>query len=265
MTLAYCVHAPTPYSHRSAGYRALYKLAHDLNELGEETAIYGFEHPYLANLSSQCPFELADAADYTHGEVVGAVHLYPEIIAGNPGGSERVVRWLLNRPIYEPARGDLVVAWDQNLVTVKFPRLVVDVIEPELFWPNTEPRSGYLYYGGKGAHVAAVPLPHKVISPIWPETRAELADELRSAELLVSFDECTMLNVEALICGCPVFLAKGSVSPSIFPTMGLATKEDEIDAARSVVGEAAWAYQAMRDEIADDVANLVRLCKEWWR
>jgi hypothetical protein len=119
----FLVWAP-PYTHRSSGVRALYRLCHHLNSRGHSCAMLvrpAVEKPAGLALSVVRAFEwrwrrlrqaMAPGAAPTeraeipahwrtaihHGPVGDSIVIYPEVVSGNPFQASKVVRWALNNP-----------------------------------------------------------------------------------------------------------------------------------------------------------------------
>ena len=229
----YVIWAPD-YRNVSGGIRVLYLLGHLLRERGYQAEMMMTHGPFVGNPWG-VPECVAVPAD--------AIHVYPEIVQGNPSGSSRVVWWLLNHA----EKDGLKFVWHPAIGSL--PVLNVPYLEADLFRPNDGPRSGVLVWQGKGRH-CFVPEGAKLITHRWPATRAELAEELRSAEYLISFDAYTAMVHEATLCGCPVVikddgnwnLAKAMSGP--MRIFGAVDDESKLDAARADVG---LAYQAYLD------------------
>jgi O-antigen biosynthesis protein len=227
----------------SAGVRALYKLVDELVARGVQ----------------------AEAGPVGMGPR-DWINVYPEIVAGNPSGAQMVVRWVLAPPRgpVEWGPDDLVMRW----VGPTWPdgdRLLVDLIEPGLFYPKATPGVGTLVWVGKG-NSGGTEWTGGVITLDHPADRLQLADWLRAADLVYSYDGFSMLNVEAAICGTPV-LFDPSVTrygETIFGELGWAYSPEELPEARREVRWAADHYQSVRETIAGDVDHLLELCGERW-
>lgn len=246
----YVIWAPS-FLHNSAGIRALYKLGDVLNAKGYETKV--------------CPPKDAAMSD--------AIHIFPESINGRPRVSARgVVRWLLNKQMYPIDPADQVFVWTKGLDESK-PRLALDMIEPEYFYPDEGKRSGTLIYTGKG-NVRDNQVDGTFLTRYWPGTREELGEVLRGAELVVSYDPFSMLNVEATLCGTPVVILQSQVAFGVenwsradqeatdFGAYGLAYGWDELDRAKEELPLAQDAYANYRDKIFYDVDNFIEATQE---
>lgn len=114
MRHSYIIYSPL-YTDTSGGILVLHRLASLLRDAGETVRLWPFDLPapdnhsmhswvhwyrkrlkrFLRGRSVKSPLHipLAKATDVSQSIVV-----YPEIVSGNPLGSKRVVRWLLNKP-----------------------------------------------------------------------------------------------------------------------------------------------------------------------
>ena len=224
----FVIHAPWPYSARSAGQRALYVLAGKLQERGEDVAIWPLPQCYPED---PCPVDVPLISSV----LPDAIHVVPDICAPDLTAFARTVRWLLGPRRYAPNPGDLEVAWS----TPGVPRLMVDVIEPEYFYPKTELGEGIVWWRGKGLGSM---VSGREITYDWPTSRKELGEVLRAAELFVSFDPMTALTLEAQICGTRVSTPNGQVHDPLFDLP----------------------YEQVRKEIAGDVDDLIEKCEAHW-
>jgi hypothetical protein len=238
----YVIWAPD-YRNVSGGIRVLYLLGHLLRERGYQAEMMMTHGPFVGN-----PWGVPECVSVS----ADAIHVYPEIVQGNPSGSNRVVWWLLNHA----DRDGLKFVWHPAIGSL--PVLNVPYLEADLFRPSDGHRSGVLVWQGKGRH-CFVPEGAKLITHRWPATRAELAEELRSAEYLISFDAYTALIHEATMCGCPVVvkddgnwnLAKTADGP--MRIFGAVDDESKLDEARAEVG---LAYQSYLDYMPEMASQL---------
>lgn len=250
--MSFIVHAPYPYCHRSGGIRALYKLADELGSRGQRVSIASLGPAVWGE--DESPYSLDVATAWSDEERAEAIHVVPEIVSGLLPGIGRVVRWLLGPRRYQPGRGDLEVTWlverDPDIG-----RLIVDLIEPDLFYPKTEPGEGVLCWEGKG-HLTQ--RHGREITHASPASRAELGDLLRSAELLISADGNSSLNLEATICGTPVLLQDTEDTPTLlFGSSGLARDRSELDDAYRTVSEADEWYAGARLTMALSIDRFI--------
>ena len=131
------------------------------------------------------------------------IGVYPEIIPNNPQQYSRVVRWKLNTADL-PKEGP-IFAWESGMG--EHPLLTVNLLEPDLWTPNTGHRSGVAYWVGKGVKDERF-IPDRAIEITRKNytTRRELSDLIRGLDYLISFDPFTAVNLEAVVAGTPVLI-----------------------------------------------------------
>jgi O-antigen biosynthesis protein len=198
------------YSHATGGVKVLHRLCHELNEAGQEAYVSGSPNPEW-NTPQSDPFPTTDEA---HHWVAGDwIAIYPEVVSGNPWNAPRVVRYVLNHPgklggdktydpseivyVYHPIFDDVGAGPDRILT--------LPTVELEIYQNRHLPRSGALYYVGKGRRTRDLP----GAVEITPELRADreaLAAALNQADVLYTFDGMTGMSDIARLCGCPVIL-----------------------------------------------------------
>ena len=222
----YCLHIGG-YYHMSGGIRALHVLRDELEARGSRAVMSYRERP-------------ADA-----------IAIYPEVTPDNPLGSERIVRWLLNRADL-PNDGP-TYAWETGMGD--WPLLTVDIIERELWVPNTGPRTGGVgYWIGKGhADPAVLPDGAEHIGRHNYPTRPQLAARLASLDHLISFDPFTAVNLEAVLVGTPVQIpaemnnwSRDQIEAHGWTPYGIAWTPDELEHARETVHLAYPHYETLR-------------------
>ena len=183
------------------------------------------------------PFDVPEC----HQIPENAIHVYPEIVTGNPSGSSRVVWWLLNHA----EREGLKFVWNPSIGP--WPVLAVPHIESDIFYPGDGPRSGVVVWGGKNG-VQYEPEGARRITYDWPSSRTELADLLRGSEYLLSFDTYSAVVHEATLCGCPVVVVDDgrwgleTANAGFVNLFGVVDHESKLDAARAEVGLAFQHY-----------------------
>lgn len=184
------------YSHASAGPKVLHRLCHELNLAGQEAYI----GPWATNPEWDTPTAGAPlTGDWTA--------IYPEIVHGNPWNAPHVVRWVLNVPgklggdrEYDPS--EVVFSWDRRFLDA--PLLQIPAIETDIYTDRHEPRSGELFYVGKG--LAGDTAGASAITYEMRVDRHALADALNHATLVRCFDDTSGMVQIALLCGCPVWV-----------------------------------------------------------
>lgn len=240
----YVIWSP-PWDHKVGGIRALYALRDELQTRG--------------------------CVAHMHDEVVfdpGAIVVYPEIVQDNPLGAERIVRWRLS-PADVPDDG-MVVDWIDYGAGNRV--MAVDLIDdPALFARRSGPRSGVAVWIHKGrADLDAIPSGAVQMTSNTPETREGVADLLGRVEYLVSFDEFSAVNVEAILLGTPVLLyptvrfTREELMAQRWPKHGVAWRPEEIEQARYRTASA-WAWYATEQRrMAASVSEFVHGTQARW-
>lgn len=241
MLRPYAIWSP-PWDHKVGGIRALYALRDELRARGCKAWMHDDHQP------------------------AGAIVVYPEIVRDNPLNAERIVRWRL-APAEVPDDG-LTVDWiDYGWGN---PTMAVDLIDHEMFARREGPRNGIVGWVHKGRMVGDFPGGTAVITPEWPATREELADLLAHAAFLISFDEFSLVNLEALLLGTPVLLHpsgrfdRRALEAQGWPRCGVAWSPDELDAARDAT-KGAWPwYLGECERMAAEIDRFIELTQARW-
>lgn len=196
----YVIYAPTLTS--SAGIRALYRLSEELEKRG-------FSAPVLC-LESSPGYHCINT--FTKEMQENDIIIYPEIISGNPFGFHRVVRYVL----YFPGKlgGDAsfdeheyVISWSHEYYK-DVPVLRIPLIDRQLFYDAGLPKTHDCAFHHKdyGVHRQIESKNLVEITMNYPKNRSDLAKLLQTTETLYSFDQHSMLNDEAVLCGAKVLL-----------------------------------------------------------
>lgn len=255
---AFVIHAPWPYSNRAASVRALYVLGDSLRERGARVAVAPLPCEPVADPD---PHGLPLASTWREEERSEAVHVYPEIVPGNPAGARKVIRWYLGPPRFPGCGSELEFAWSPHLKP-DAERLLVNVIELDVFVPQRTTKAGVLVWFGKsGGERVELPSGFRAVREEWLRDRAVLAGELRRAELLVSYDAFASIVLEATLCGTPVLLGGDSGrtlgAGTVFGTLGVARNSSELSRALSELPEARAQYLQLCEAMAGDVDRLL--------
>jgi hypothetical protein len=212
-----------PYRSSSAGIRVMHRLCHLLNVIGQQATV---------TTDVVNPLWNTPAATGISDE---SILIYPESLSGNPCGAKRIIRYVLNKPgllggtshyddeemvfyYQERFREAAQAATRESLDSRR--ELPISIIEPDLFYHDRSlPRLYDCLYIGKGAHLREkFRLQHEdkvvTISSTYPTTRALTAKLLQGCRILYTYDDCTALTREAIICGARVQLisADGTLS-----------------------------------------------------
>jgi hypothetical protein len=210
-----------PYRQDSGGVRAMHLLCHALNLLGEEAYVTTTEvHPALRTpMVSQ---------EILTSHVQGGrqpIVVYPEVVHDNPLGAVNVVRYLLAEPALHT--GVPIVLQERDLVYTFGPTLVPEgwhadplrmpLVDTQIFHddgvvPGSRVGSAVFIsrYLQKGGELSPVTSESIEISARYPRGAAELAEVLRSVEVLYMYEYST-ITFEALMCGCPVVFLPNAV------------------------------------------------------
>jgi len=215
----YVIWSP-PWDHKVGGIRALYLLRDELRARGADAWLHS-EH--------------ADP---------DAITVYPEIVQDNPLRATRIVRWLLNRARV-PDDG---FTYDWQPCGGGNPLLTVDLIDRDTITAFDVPRGLVTYVVRKGVlDPSRIPDGAVEITRTWPATHAETLRLLAASRYLISFDEFTLINLEALLLGTPVLLypsgrwSRAEVEAQGWTQHGVAWSPDGLDAARKATA-GAWPW-----------------------
>jgi len=199
------------YLHASAGVRACHRLVHELNQHGLMACSLGCVNPEWDER------RVTRVGYWMMRALSDPIVIYPEVVTGNPLKAGHVVRWILNTPGHLGGDtvhpdSELIFAWSKRYIDTDR-ILTVDVMERDLFnSDDLPPKTLDCFYMGKAGFrgVEKIALTDGMTEitrePNYPATRAELADLLRRTRILYTYDDCTALGWEALLCGCRVVL-----------------------------------------------------------
>lgn len=239
----YVVWSP-PWDHKIGGIRALYKLADELADRGHTVTI-------------------------SHGQDIDpeAITVYPEIIQGNPLRATHIVRWLLNKA-QVPDDG---LAYDWQPCGGSNPLLTVDILDHDRLARRDGPRSGVVFVERKGTRdPRLIPAGAVEITRTWPAAHADTLDLIARSEYLLTFDEFTLLGLEAILLGTPVLMyptgrwTRAEVEAQGWTAHGVAWHPDELDAAREATAGAWDWYRAEAATYARRVDEFVEETQARW-
>lgn len=200
MTAPYIIWVP-PFS-KSAGVRALYKLADELIKLNFTVFLF-CKSPNKLNYSYITKKEIKSLRKM-------AIVIYPEIVKGNPLKIEKVVRWILYFPgklggNKNYSRKEKIFTWDPLYYSA--PVLNVSLIDHFLFYNDESILKTETVCFSHKNKLNSCPAFLKnciQINMTYPTTREKLAELLRRTQILYSFDTNSLLLDEASICGANV-------------------------------------------------------------
>jgi len=189
--MRFVVTAP-PYSDKSAGIVMLYLLRDELKGLGYDAEIMPFDKPITI-------------PDDT-------IVIYPEVVDGNPLKAKNVVRYYLNREgmasgnKVNASPNDFILAF--NKLYHDNPQAIIrkENLNPHCYFGNklTLNRKLDCTYIGKGSMYSdqcRVIDGTIEITRTAPADKEGLADLLRQTRFFFTYDICTALTSEAIICG----------------------------------------------------------------
>ena len=235
----YYIVAP-PYTRTSAGVRVLYKLCDMINKKGYSA--YIFQLPYLSYDISSSPCYVAPLLnkkiiDYHFNNKMTPIIIYPETIQIDKLSSPYSVQYFLNytNNLDKNLFGydDYLLAYSSNILKkIKklnlSSKLNIIVSDPDFYcYPSSRTvRSGSVFYAGKykynyGGKLSAVTDGMIEITKDKKDSQSpeEIRDLFQKSELFYSYEDSS-LNLEAMLCGCPVVLI-----PNEFYKETLAKKE----------------------------------------
>jgi len=206
MSRPYLIVAPG-FAHQSGGIKVLHRLCHLLNQRGFTAYITGAKAPlhYEGYCNTRSINELSkEELSYLQNR---GIVVYPDIIPGNPLCFTTVVRWFVGLTCKAPPF-EMVFSYSEHLRVHGSAEnnLMIWHIEDFFQEPATENRTIKCFRVGKGTSIPKVPETEDAIeiTNFYPPRREELARLFQCSEVFYSYDECTILNSEARLCGCPV-------------------------------------------------------------
>ena len=193
--------AAPPYQHNSAGIRVLYNLQRWLVCAGVDAMV--------------CTWFQGYPVEQFRNDIV----IYPEVAPGNLLRAKRVVRYILNTPgklghgesSYAPE--EVLVAYNRQLAPyADGVVLQVPVVEEYFNAQGDSQRTNDAFYVGKGKNLCVHPDHCVEITKTYPETRLAMAAFLKTVDTLYTYDDFTMLAIEAQLCGCKIQVIKPDAS-----------------------------------------------------
>lgn len=272
--MKYIVYAPS-FIEASAGIRALYLLADQLNKRGHKTYITG-SHKEAPHLDAPLiPMFLAQV----YAKIFGFTAVYPETVTGNPIGARRVARWVLNKPgliggerVYDPK--ELVFSYSavyspyiENpiLGTLYLPTIRKETFNSDGVDPKT-PRTLECFYVGKSTYKEGYFDRENTveITKTSPSSK-DLGNLFRASKVLYCFDNSSIIPFEAGLCGCPtVLIPDGTHTRADFETLelgmsGIAWGIEELPRAQSTVHLVGEAYRKAEIDFDRQLDQFIRI------
>lgn len=264
------IYAP-PYDDTSGGCVALYRLATLLRERGIDASIWKWTriHPNesrflngktsttfnlssfdLENAKKPLPFGLREA---NIDEIQESIVIYPEIIEGNPLGSTKIVRWLLNSPgeitkNISYGINDFFIYWAEDYLNVNnnlnyLCKVKLPLINSFYYTNRNNPeRKGNCVLIRKGHDRILNQHPTNSIC-IDGKSHLEISGIFNECEYLYTYDNNTAYIHFAILCGC---------IPIIIPSPGITFNEIKT----SEIGKYGIAYGIENIEFAKETAHL---------
>lgn len=218
------------YDEKVGGAIALYKLGQVLRKKGFDVHIWPSATPHVSEFCTtiffkklynrlkifllrlgnyRSPYNL-DRASYF--DLKDAIVVYPEIIAGNPLNSRKVVRWFLHKPGYHTdeinyGSNELYFYYDKQFDDPTINphpdnRLnVVELMSGVYRRKNFGTRAGVCYMIRKGKDRDLTYHPKNAVL-VDALSHKEMAEAFNEYEYFISYDMYTMYSRYAAMCGC---------------------------------------------------------------
>lgn len=189
------------YTETSNGVKVLHLLSKELKKRGYNVYLYS-EEPYSKGY---------DYIDKITDEMrKSAVVIYPEVVVGNPLRFQNVARLIL----YYPGLNGGMKQYHESEVLFthspmfypEIPVLTVPWLDTTIFYDDKSPKTQDCCFVHKGGRFREISETDGLleINMDYPKTRNELADLLRTTKTLYSYDNCSALLEEAVLCGAEV-------------------------------------------------------------
>jgi hypothetical protein len=202
------------YRRTSAGIRALHKLCHLINTLGDGVAYVLAD---VVNEEWNTPQADAEVIEWIADE---GIVVYPEVEDGNPLEAKRIVRYFLNRPgLIRKAKytqGEYAFCYCgllRRFVPSDDRILTIPVVDTGLFYDRGFERYGEVVWWGKWDGPDVLDYQRQGMRKItldWPEDHETLAALFQCTRIFYSYTDYTMLTIEARLSGCPTVVIPSS-------------------------------------------------------
>lgn len=191
----------TPAYAKSNGIKVLHLLYKKLEEKGFNVWLYSPKphlqgYKYIKKISKELK--------------KSAIVVYPEIVFGNPLGFQNVARYVLQSP--GALGGEKQFHHSEMIFTHNkefFPQgvlLTLPWIDETIFYEDDSQKVQDCYFVYKGGKFRDAEETKGLleINMQYPKTQQELADLLRKTKTLYSYDDCSSVLDEAVLCGAAV-------------------------------------------------------------
>jgi len=213
----YLISAP-PYAHVCNGIKMLHFLCHKLNERGYKAYMpCGYTNPEF-NTPLASNLDQEHLRDLQHNGII----VYPDIVPNNPCRFTNCAKWWVGITLETPINqiGFSFSDMHQEFFQTKY-NLSFVYIEDFFKEPEIENRYTSCAYVGKGRILEKIvpEIGSADVNPFdtinsdcvritngYPQTRQEVAKLLQSSKCFYSYDNLTIMNTEARMCGTPVIL-----------------------------------------------------------
>jgi hypothetical protein len=207
-SLNFVIWAPEIYTPYGGGCIALHKLCHNINTLGEKCYIWtDSTNPdwieYMVTMDEA--IELCKDGK--------GIAIYPEVCAGNPFNSDKVMRWILYYVRESNQNGifganDLIYKF-APIYTLRYQQTVHGELRAlelflNIFYDKGLQRSGTCYIVKKGRGAREVHPRESVCLDDFKQKGGNeyLAHHFQTRETFYTYDNATWFSIFAALCGC---------------------------------------------------------------
>lgn len=273
------------YDSKSNGIRIIYYITSRLRALGYN-AYNVLQHE--STLKEDLPFDYSEYSISVKEQsdlIISdddIVFYVDHLDNNNPLNAKRIVRFLGNIPMnftgipIEYGETDYLLAFNK-IVGEHFPQCYLHLNDTDLFKPldyKEKENTVVIYYGKVNISNIKDKKTKEYMDELksdfdnvveitryYPSSRKELADLLRSAKLLVSFDSMTLLNLESTLCNTPVLLMdKTFYNEDVdfnIPLHGFIFNYNDFEYAKKVVNKAFPQFLKTADENDKTINNMI--------
>jgi hypothetical protein len=246
------------------GIKILHKLCKMLNEYGYE-AYVNCERP-MKGIKTIWGQE----AKLRTLLLSGAMAIYPEIVGKNVLWSKNPIGWMLNSGKFAFEREGLIFTY--NKIYGDYETFTLLDIEPYFNNDKKYNRNINLCTNtGKGYPDQRFELVENKtwITLRYPKNRKQMADLMKHANCLYTFDARTAMHLEARLCGCPVVLFENSfntldeIKKGGFTTLGITNDITKIEQARSELKYFKVEFDKIVNNNIPELIKFIKISQEW--